>query len=101
MQKSILITGVAGLIGSKFADWIIQNNPDYRVVGIDDLSGGYLENINSKVSFYKINLNEDLSKIFSDESPEYVYHFAAYAAEAYLHLSESTIIRIIFYPLLT
>lgn len=81
MQKSILITGVAGLIGSKFADWIIQNNPDYRVVGIDDLSGGYLENINSKVSFYKINLNEDLSKIFSDESPEYVYHFAAYAAE--------------------
>jgi len=36
----ILITGVAGLIGSRFADWVIENNKAI-VYGVDDLSGGY------------------------------------------------------------
>jgi UDP-glucose 4-epimerase len=38
---NILITGVAGLLGSRLADWIIKNIPDAYVVGMDDLSGGY------------------------------------------------------------
>jgi len=37
----VLITGVAGLLGSRLADYIIQNVPNVEVVGIDDLSGGY------------------------------------------------------------
>ena len=41
---NILITGVAGLIGSHFADWVIENNKA-NVYGIDNLSGGYIENI--------------------------------------------------------
>lgn len=78
----ILITGVAGLLGSKLADWIIKNKPDYTVIGVDDLSGGYIENINSKVIFYKANIAEDdLEVIFDIHKPDYVYHFAAYAAE--------------------
>jgi UDP-glucose 4-epimerase len=56
MNKTILITGVAGLLGSRLADWITENHPDYKVVGIDDLSGGYKENINSKVDFWEVNL---------------------------------------------
>ena len=44
----ILITGVAGLLGSRLSDWIIENKPDVQIVGIDDLSGGYIENVNSK-----------------------------------------------------
>ena len=36
----ILITGVAGLLGSRLADWIIENTDD-EVIGIDDMSGGY------------------------------------------------------------
>ena len=51
----ILITGVAGLIGSRYADWLI-NNTNNIVIGIDDLSGGYKENINKKVIFYKKTL---------------------------------------------
>ena len=43
---NILITGVAGLLGSRLADWIIEINPEYNVSGIDNLSGGYIENIN-------------------------------------------------------
>jgi len=45
----ILITGVAGLLGSRLADYIIENHPEVNVVGMDDLSGGYKENVNPKV----------------------------------------------------
>ena len=44
-----LITGVAGLLGSRLADWIVENT-DNEVIGIDDLSSGYIENVNSKIS---------------------------------------------------
>ena len=82
MQKTVLITGVAGLLGSRLADWIIKNHPDYQVIGIDDLSGGYRENINSKIQFYQIDLNDSkLDQIFGQHRPNYVFHFAAYAAE--------------------
>lgn len=82
MGNKILITGVAGLIGSRLADWIIENLPDYNVIGIDDLSGGYEENVNSKVKFYKMDLKDpSLKDVFSKENPDYVFHFAAYAAE--------------------
>ena len=53
-MKKILITGVAGLLGSRLANWIIENT-NYQVIGIDDLSGGYSENIHNKVKFYKFN----------------------------------------------
>jgi UDP-glucose 4-epimerase len=78
----ILITGVAGLLGSRMADWIIENT-DHTIIGIDDLSGGYEECVNRDVSFYKMNLNDSelLSGIFAHEKPDIVYHFAAYAAE--------------------
>jgi UDP-glucose 4-epimerase len=82
-MKTILITGAAGLLGSRLADWIIENKPEYTIVGIDDLSGGYIENIHPKVKFIKLNLinQSSLSLIFKTYKPEYVYHMAAYAAE--------------------
>ena len=82
MKKSVLITGVAGLIGSRLADWIIENKSEYEVVGIDNLFGGYMENVNEKVVFYKRELSFDsISDIFEKHEFEYVFHFAAYAAE--------------------
>ena len=78
----VLITGVAGLLGSRLADWIIENKPEVEVIGIDDLSGGYYENINPKVKFYQKNLVDgDNNVIFEIHKPDYVYHLAAYAAE--------------------
>ena len=81
-MKKILITGIAGLLGSRLADWIIKNTK-HKVVGIDDLSGGFLENINREVQFYKFNLIdlEALKGVFEKEKIDIVYHFAAYAAE--------------------
>ncbi|MDA8984955.1 NAD-dependent epimerase/dehydratase family protein [Candidatus Pelagibacter sp.] len=81
-MSKILITGVGGLLGSRLADWII-NNTDNQVVGIDDFSGGYTENVNKKIIFYKFNLTnlDKLYDVFKKEKIEIVYHFAAYAAE--------------------
>jgi len=85
MSKTVLITGVAGLLGSRLADWILENEPETTVVGIDDLSGGYIENVDPRVRFQQIDLALDrdvLGKIFNHFKPDVVYHFAAYAAEA-------------------
>ena len=82
MNKTVLITGVAGLLGSRLADWIIENRPEYTVVGIDDLSGGFKENVNPKVKFWQMNLIEHpIENIFEVHKIDYVFHFAAYAAE--------------------
>jgi UDP-glucose 4-epimerase len=78
----ILITGVAGLLGSRLADYIIENHPNVQIVGIDDLSGGYKENINPKVEFWQMNLvTHPVENCFEVHKFDYVYHFAAYAAE--------------------
>jgi len=82
MSKTVLITGVAGLLGSRLADWIIDNQPDTKVIGVDDLSGGFKENINPKVDFWQMNLIEHpIENIFEVNNIDYVFHFAAYAAE--------------------
>lgn len=84
MSKTVLITGVAGLLGSRLADWLIENEPEVKVIGLDNLEGGYIENINPKVSIKLVDLVENtdaLTEIFEDTKPDYVFHFAAYAAE--------------------
>ena len=77
-----LITGVAGLLGSRLADWLIENT-NHQIIGIDDLSGGYIDNINENVEFYKFDLSNgsDVERLFDKVKPDIVYHFAAYAAE--------------------
>ena len=81
-MKTVLITGVAGLLGSRLADYLVENHPEYNVVGIDDLSGGFEENINPKVNFWKMDLSDHpIENCFENHKPDYVFHFAAYAAE--------------------
>jgi UDP-glucose 4-epimerase len=78
---NILITGVAGLLGSNLADWIVANT-EHKVVGIDDLSGGYRDHVNNLVNFYDYNiLDDDIEKLFESYNFDIVFHFAAYAAE--------------------
>lgn len=86
-NKYVLITGVAGLLGSRMATWILDNKPEYKVIGIDSLFGGYIENVDKRVVFYKRDLAEEkINDIFeyvysNGDVIDYVYHFAAYAAE--------------------
>lgn len=81
-KQTVLITGVAGLIGSRLSDWILDNHQNIKVIGVDDLSGGYKEHVHPEVIFYPININSDSFKtIFEEHKIDYVFHFAAYAAE--------------------
>ena len=47
----VFITGVAGFMGSHLADKLIANGED--VVGVDNLVGGTLDNVNPQVEFYE------------------------------------------------
>jgi len=78
----VLITGVAGFLGSRLADWIIEHIPDAEVIGIDNLSGGYKENLHDLVEFFPVGILDDkVSEVFSTYRPDYVFHLAAFAAE--------------------
>lgn len=81
-MKNVIITGVGGLLGSRLADYIVTNYPEYKVIGIDDFSGGYIENVNKNVVMFTRTLGTtSVEDIFKTYQPEYVFHFAAYAAE--------------------
>jgi len=59
---NILITGVAGLIGARLADYFAETMPDAKIVGVDSLFGGYMDNVNQNVEFYKRDLAVDSVK---------------------------------------
>ena len=80
---NILVTGVAGLLGSRLATWILDNT-SHKVVGVDNLSGGYAENIDKRIDFYNLDLMDSFTQIdslFKENKFDVVYHLAAYAAE--------------------
>ena len=66
MKKKILITGVAGFIGSKLAKRFSEEG--YNVFGIDDLSSGKLSNVPKNVNFIKLDLaDKDKLKLIPKE----------------------------------
>src|SRR4030042_1772100 len=84
-EKISLVTGGAGFIGSHVADHLLKLN--HKVIILDDLSGGFLENVNKSCIFLRgsITNEELLNKIFKNYKIDYVFHLAAYAAEGLSH----------------
>lgn len=85
MSKKVLITGGAGFIGSHVTDSLIERG--YQVIVLDDLSGGFVENVNPLAQFVQGSIN-DLSlvnQLFNQYQFDFVYHLAAYAAEGLSH----------------
>ena len=80
-----LVTGVAGFIGSHVADHCLDLGFD--VVGVDDLSGGFRENVPHGVEFKEMSVtdHEAIASLWGDGEFDYVYHLAAYAAEGLSH----------------
>jgi len=85
MKITSLVTGGAGFIGSHVVDYLLEMN--HRVVVLDDLSGGFIENVNSKALFIKGDICDEVlvKQVFSEYKFTYVYHLAAYAAEGLSH----------------
>lgn len=81
----VLITGVAGFIGSHVARHCLELG--FEVVGIDDLSGGSVENVPADVTFREASItdNDFVSGLWDKGAFDYVYHLAAYAAEGLSH----------------
>ncbi len=85
MAIKSLVTGGAGFIGAHVTNELIQLG--HEVIVLDDLSGGFEENINPKAKFVKGSIldNELIEKLFEEYHFDYVYHLAAYAAEGLSH----------------
>ena len=73
-STSILITGVAGFIGSNLATRLLDEG--YSVIGIDNLSAGMRENVDPRVDFHLRDIREpDLADLL--KGVDTVFHLAA------------------------
>jgi UDP-glucose 4-epimerase len=84
-MSNILVTGGAGFIGSHVAEELVNRN--FEVTVLDDLSGGFIDNIVDGVKFVQGSINDvDLiNRLFVEQQYDYVFHLAAYAAEGLSH----------------
>jgi UDP-glucose 4-epimerase len=91
MKKNVLITGVAGFMGSNLADEFIKRG--YSVIGIDNLIGGYKENVPEGVKFYEADLGdfEAIKDLFNDV--DLVVHTACTAYEGLSVFSPALVTR--------
>ncbi len=85
MEKTVVVTGGAGFIGSNFIFHMLKEHPDYRIVCIDKLTyAGNLPTLspvmdNSNFRFCKLDIcdREGVDKLFAEEKPDIVVNFAA------------------------
>jgi len=80
-----LVTGGAGFIGSHVAEHLLRMG--HRVVVLDDLSGGYRDNVPEEAVFVQGSILDHalMDSLFGEHKFDYVYHLAAYAAEGLSH----------------
>lgn len=81
----VLVTGAAGFIGSHVTCELLARG--YRVVALDDLSGGVRDNVDARAAFVEGSILDVplLERLFAEHRFEAVFHLAAYAAEGLSH----------------
>ena len=85
-KPTALVTGAAGFIGSHLVHKLLEIDK-CKVVAVDDLSGGFRDNLPPTADFVEGSVNDVtlISDLFTQHSFEYIYHLAAYAAEGLSH----------------
>lgn len=81
MSYKVLIGGGMGLCGSWLSRYLFDKG--YSVVILDDLSESFIENLDSRVKFYLVDISDykKVQQIFDIEKPDYVFGMQAHAAE--------------------
>ena len=78
-SKKILVTGVAGFLGSHLAEKLVHMG--HSIIGIDSMLGGYEDNVPKNIEFHKGDCC-DFKKVKSImKGVDVVYHCAATAHE--------------------
>ena len=82
MKKNFLITGAAGFIGSHLVDYLLNQKETSRIILIDNLEDGTLQNLKNalkskKIKFFKKDIRDfnKIKDLFKDI--DVVFHFAA------------------------
>lgn len=84
-MEHVLVTGGAGFIGSHVAEHLVKNG--YAVTILDDLSGGFTDNLPIGSRFIQGDINQIslVNELFQETQFKYIFHLAAYAAEGLSH----------------
>jgi dTDP-glucose 4,6-dehydratase len=85
MNKTLLITGGAGFIGSHVVRLLVNKYPDYKILNLDVLTyAGNLENLTDvealpNYAFIKADITDAalIDRIFAEHQPDGVIHLAA------------------------
>jgi len=78
-QKTALVTGAAGFLGSHLTDALLAS--DYAVIGVDNLCTGNTANLEHLKSEPRFSLVEaDITKPFDVGKVDYIYNFASPAS---------------------
>jgi UDP-glucose 4-epimerase len=85
-RPAALVTGAAGFIGSHLTR-ALAAGVRVRVVALDDLSGGFRDNLPADVTFVEGSVTDAalVTNLFETHRIRYVFHLAAYAAEGLSH----------------
>ncbi|MCY4404697.1 MAG: NAD-dependent epimerase/dehydratase family protein [Candidatus Poribacteria bacterium] len=86
MKNTSLVTGGAGFMGAHVVNELLREG-DHNVVVLDDLSGGFRDNVNPNAIFVEGSILdvELINKLCEKYNFTYIYHLAAYAAEGLSH----------------
>jgi len=75
-ERTILVTGGAGFIGSHIVDALVEKG--HRVLVLDDLSTGKAENVNAAAELHQLDIRSaEAAELIASENVTAIYHLAA------------------------